>query len=112
MGDPVPSRTALPPEIVDRLLVALLNTDFKTFTSAIDHTAIWDRAVRSVVVDEIGEEGYEGCIATIKGKGHPGAITGAGQQGSGLGLAAGEQVKRKDEPVVTMLQPRKKKKAA
>lgn len=93
----LPVSTNLPPDIVDRLVRALLNTDFKSYTHAIDHTAVWDRAVHSVVVDEIGEEGYKACIATIPGK-----------------VIVGDQpvvapIKRKEEQV-TVLQVRKKKK--
>lgn len=88
--------TNLPPDIVDRLVRALLNTDFKTLDQAIDHTAIWDRAVHSVVIDEIGEKGYQACIAIILAK-------------EGGEKEVEMPIKRKEE--VTMLQPRKKKKA-
>lgn len=93
-----PATTNLPPDIVNRLLRALLNTDFKSYTHAIDHTAVWDRAVHSVVIDEIGEEGYEACKAKI-----PGKVIDADQP-------VMAPIKRKEEQV-TVLQVRKKKKA-
>jgi regulator of Ty1 transposition protein 109 len=93
-SDPKPTSEALPPGIVDRILQALLNTDFKSFESAIDQSALWDRSVKSIVVDETGEEGYRKCIGVVEGK--EGEVV--------------VPVKRKEEAVVTMLQPRKKKK--
>lgn len=97
--DPKPDKTALPPEIIERLLSALLNTDFKNLQSGIDHTAIWERSVKSVVSDEIGEEGYQACSALVEGKidANPSIVD--------------QPVKRKEE-VVTVLQVRKKKKVA
>ena len=93
-SDPKPSRSALPPGIVDRILQALLNTDFKSFDTAINQSELWQKSVKSLVVDEIGEEGYRDCIGLVEGK-------------EGEVVAP---VKRKEEAVVTMLQPRKKKK--
>jgi regulator of Ty1 transposition protein 109 len=93
--DPKTPPTALPYTIVDRILSALLNTDFKSFETSLDHSALWERSVRSLVVDEIGEEGYKACIGSVEGK--------KGEEGD-------VPVKRKEEVVVTMLQPRKKKK--
>jgi regulator of Ty1 transposition protein 109 len=91
--DPKTPSTALPHAIVDRILSALLNTDFKSFETSLDHSGLWESQVRALVSDEIGEEGYSQCIGKVEGR-------------------AGEVVapKRKEEVVVTMLQPRKKKK--
>lgn len=97
-ADPKPAARSLPPEIIERLLAALLNTDFGNLQSGIDHTAIWERSVKSVVTDEIGAEGYEACIATLEGK-------------PDTQSAAGQPIKRKEE-AVTVLQVRKKKKVA
>jgi regulator of Ty1 transposition protein 109 len=93
--DPKPTRISLPPSIVERVAAALINTDFKTYASAIEHTAIWARSVKSLVVAEIGEAGYEGCLATVEAKGVMGPPV--------------VKTKREEAPV-TMLQPRKKKK--
>jgi regulator of Ty1 transposition protein 109 len=93
-SDPKPPRSALPHGIVDRILAALLNTDFKTYGSAIEHSGLWERSVKTLVIDEVGKEGYEECIAMVEGK---------------VGEVA-VPVKRKEEAPVTMLQPRKKKK--
>jgi len=93
-SDPKTPPTALPHAIVDRILSALLNTDFKTFESSLDHSALWENQVKSLVVDEIGEEGYKACVGSVEGK---------------MGIED-PAPKRKDEAPVTMLQPRKKKK--
>jgi regulator of Ty1 transposition protein 109 len=91
--DPKTPPTALPHAIVDRILSALLNTDFKNYETSLDHSGLWESQVRALVSDEIGEEGYCQCIGRVEGK-------------------EGEVIapKRKEEVVVTMLQPRKKKK--
>jgi len=93
-SDPKAGRSALPPGIVDRILQAMLNTDFKSFDTAIDQSELWQKSVKSLVVDEIGEEGYRDCIGKVDGKDGEVVVP----------------VKRKEEAVVTMLQPRKKKK--
>jgi len=92
-SDPKSPATALPHAIVERILSALLNTDFKSFETSLDHSALWQNQVRALVSDEIGEEGYKACVSSVEGK-------------------KGEEVvmKRKEEAPVTMLQPRKKKK--
>jgi len=93
-SDPKTPPTALPHAIVDRILSALLNTDFKTYESSLDHSALWENQVKSLVVDEIGEEGYKACVGSVEGK---------------MGIED-PAPKRKEEAPVTMLQPRKKKK--
>jgi regulator of Ty1 transposition protein 109 len=93
-SDPKTPPTALPHAIVDRILSALLNTDFKTYESSLDHSALWENQVKSLVVDEIGEEGYKACVGIVEGK---------------MGIED-PAPKRKEEAPVTMLQPRKKKK--
>jgi regulator of Ty1 transposition protein 109 len=93
--DPKATRTALPPSIVERVAAALINTDFKNFNSAIEHTAIWAKSVKALVVDEIGQEGYQSCLATVEASGDAGPPM--------------VRAKREEAPV-TMLQVRKKKK--
>jgi len=93
-SDPKTPPTALPHAIVDRILSALLNTDFKTYESSLDHSALLENQVKSLVVDEIGEEGYKACVGSVEGK---------------MGIED-PAPKRKEEAPVTMLQPRKKKK--
>lgn len=85
----------LPQAILDRLLTALLNIDFKSRDLAIEGTALWESAVKSIASDEVGLEAFErDCVGTIEAT-----------QGSEV------VVKRpREEVVVTMLQPRKKKK--
>ncbi|ORX35244.1 histone acetylation protein-domain-containing protein [Kockovaella imperatae] len=88
----------LPNELVDRILTSLLNCDFASQSLAIESTKIWSRGAKGIVIGEIGESGWETCIASISKK---------------EGLDTGLTVKRKEEEelVVTMLQPRKKKRA-
>lgn len=94
-GDTCQTTTAhsLPPTLVERLLKSLLNTDFGTRALAADGTKNWLESTRRLVVDEIGEAGWEACTASIEAKGD---------------IDTGER-KRKEE-IVTVLQPRKKKK--
>lgn len=84
---------SLPQSTVARVLKSMLNTDFGTREMAAEGTAQWLSSTRSLVVDEIGEEGWNSCTASI-----------AAKDVSGLA-----EPKRKETPVVTMLQPRKKK---
>jgi regulator of Ty1 transposition protein 109 len=86
--------TEVPTSIVDRLHTALSNCDFQTLDLAMEGSGIWLRSVRAILEDEIGREGYEGCIGVVEVK-------------SGLGQV---EVKRKVDEVVTILLPRKKKK--
>jgi regulator of Ty1 transposition protein 109 len=122
--DPSPTPDhALPHEIVDRLLTALLNTDFANLSFAVDGSAAWARSAKEVVSDEIGLQGWGGCVGTVVAKEglEAGAGTGTGTgtgTGNGVGIGIGNgngngnengAEKRKEE-TVTMLQPRKKKK--
>jgi len=90
--DPPKSPLDLRPAIVDRVHKSLLNCDFANVHYAVEGTAIWQRSARAIVVGEIGEPGWEGCLGTVHAK-------------EGTELIA-EQ--RKEQ--VTMLQPRKKQK--
>lgn len=96
--DPADNATDLPLAIVDRIHRSLLNCDFGTKPLAVEGTAIWTRSCKGIVEGEIGAKGWEGCIGSVPAK-----------QGLPIVGSAGEGVKRKEE-VVTMLQPRKKKK--
>lgn len=98
--DPADNATDLPLAIVDRLHKSLLNCDFGTKPLAVEGTAIWTRSCKGIVEGEIGAKGWEGCIGYVPAK-----------QDLPIVGSAGEGVKRKEE-VVTMLQPRKKKKPA
>lgn len=98
--DPKATRTSLPPSIVERVTAALVNTDFKTYELAIEHTAIWVKSVKALIIDEIGEEGWRGCNGTVEAKAGTGAAAVAGE---------GNKAKRQEAPV-TILQVRKKKK--
>jgi len=88
-------RTALSIPIMERLLTALLNTDFKSRALAIEGTQIWESSVRSIVSDELGSSEVfdEYCSTLIKGV-----------------YGSGGEKRVREEVVVTMLQPRKKKK--
>ena len=88
------STSDISPELVDRLLKALLNTDFATLELATEGSESWMDSARGIVVGEIGQQGWEECVGIVRAK---------------EGVAAIEK-KRKEE-IVTMLQPRKKKKA-
>ena len=92
--DPVASTTDLPLAIVDRLHTALLNCDFGSKPLAIEGTDIWISSAQAIVTDQIGSNGWKVCTSEFAAK---------------EGLQNDPVVKRKDE-VVTMLQPRKKKK--
>lgn len=81
--------------LVERILTSLLNTDFGNRALAYEGSAGWLASTRALVVDEVGEEGWAGSTATIAAK---------------AAAAAAAPVKRKEE-AVTMLQPRKKKRA-
>jgi regulator of Ty1 transposition protein 109 len=98
--DPKATRTSLPPSIVERVTAALVNTDFKTYELAIEHTAIWVKSVKALVTDELGEEGWRGCHGTVEAKAGAGAAANGGE---------GNKAKREEAPV-TILQVRKKKK--
>jgi regulator of Ty1 transposition protein 109 len=90
-GTPPPT-LSLP--LVERLLKSLLNTDFGSRPLAAAGTRMWLDSARRLVVDEVGERGWEACVASIQAK--------AGE---------GERVERKrKEEVVTVLQVRKRKK--
>jgi hypothetical protein len=79
---------------------ALVNTDFKSYELAIEHTAIWVKSVKALIIDEIGEEGWRGCNGTVEAKAGAGAAANGGE---------GNKAKREEAPV-TILQVRKKKK--
>ncbi|RSH94792.1 hypothetical protein EHS25_004598 [Saitozyma podzolica] len=65
--DPPPTPDhALPHEIVDRLLTALLNTDFANQSFAVDGSAAWARSAKEVVSDEIGLQGWGGVITSVE----------------------------------------------
>ncbi|EKC99499.1 hypothetical protein A1Q2_06231 [Trichosporon asahii var. asahii CBS 8904] len=82
----------LPPALVERILTSMLNTDFGNRQLASSGTSFWTQATKSLVVDAIGEKGWDACFGSI-----------AAKQG------VQREQKRKEE-TVTMLQPRKKKK--
>lgn len=82
----------LPPALVERILTSMLNTDFGTRQLASSGTNFWTQATKALVVDAIGEKGWDACYGTVEAK--------HGVQ---------REQKRKEE-TVTMLQPRKKKK--
>lgn len=93
-GKPPSAKDAhtLPAALVERILTAMLNTDFGTRALAASGTAFWNQSTRALVVDAIGESGWEAC---------------AGSVGAKHGV---ERVQKRKEETVTMLQPRKKKK--
>jgi len=95
MGDPKRWGTDLSPAILERLLTALLNVDFGNRDLAVEGSAMWLKSVHAIVRGEVGEEGWKGCIGELEGK---------------VGMEVKSVEKRKEE-VVTVLQPRKKKKA-
>lgn len=86
------TRTAIPQLLVERLLKSLLNTDFGTRALACAGTVHWLESTHALVADEIGEDGWTACVANVGAK-------------EGV-----ERVVKRKEEVVTMLQPRKKKK--
>lgn len=88
---PTAITSSLPQATVARVLKSLLNTDFKTRALAAAGTEQWLASTKTLVVDEIGEDGWKACVASIAAK------------------DTAPIAKRKEEPVVTMLQPRKKK---
>ncbi|OXM75716.1 hypothetical protein C364_06743 [Cryptococcus neoformans Bt63] len=95
--------------ITERLLTALTNLDFASPSLAVEGSTIWHEQTRSIVVGEVGEVGWEVCVGRIEAKagqvGHVGQSGQAEQADTGVGAGV-----RKREEVVTMLQPRKKKK--
>ncbi|WWD16407.1 hypothetical protein CI109_100833 [Kwoniella shandongensis] len=91
-------------EITDRILVALTNIDFATLPLAKEGTEIWLNQVRSLVSGEVGQTGWERCNGDIEAKTED-------EVKAQLG-AVGGTVRKQREEVVTMLQPRKKKKPA
>lgn len=94
----------LPQAITERLLTALTNLDFANPTLAVEGSTIWLEQTHSIVAGEVGEAGWEVCVARIEAKaGQAGAVIVAGAE------RIGEAVRKREE-VVTMLQPRKKKK--
>lgn len=90
---PAHDAPTVPQHLVERILKSLLNTDFGTSSMAADGTRAWLDSTRRLVVDEVGEPGWEKSVTAIDAKGDQ----------------AGGERKRKDE-VVTVLQVRKKKK--
>lgn len=92
----------LPHPVFERLHAALINVDFSALPLATEGTQLWDRNVKAIVSSELGPEGYAACTVEVKVS----AAAAAAAQGAGGGPGA---EKRKEE-VVTMLQPRKKKK--
>jgi regulator of Ty1 transposition protein 109 len=99
-SDPTGSKNSLPHTIVDRLLTALLNTDFADLELAIEGSAAWTSSAKEIVSDEIGKEGWGSCVGTVVAK------EGVKAQARSTGA---DREKRKEE-AVTMLQPKKKKK--
>lgn len=103
----------LPQAITERLLTALTNLDFANPTLAVEGSTIWLEQTHSIVAGEVGEAGWEVCVARIEAKaGQAGQGGQVGQAGAVIVTGAeriGEGVRKKEE-VVTMLQPRKKKK--
>ncbi|TXT07499.1 hypothetical protein VHUM_03219 [Vanrija humicola] len=89
------AKRTLSQALVERLLKSMLNTDFATRALAAQGTAHWLASARSIVTDELGEEGWTASTATIAAKADV--------------EAPAAPPKRKEE-TVTMLQPRKKKK--
>lgn len=98
----------LPPELVDRLLTALTNTDFATAHLALEGSTLWSASVRNILLDQLGDPGdasLEGYIGVVEAK-----------VDVGIGVAEGEKRKKAEESGggggVTVLQVRKKKKVA
>lgn len=82
----------LPQALVERILTSMLNTDFGNRQLASSGTSFWLQATKALVVDAIGEKGWDACFGSVGAK-------------SGV-----ERVQKRKEETVTMLQPRKKKK--
>lgn len=82
----------LPQALVERILTSMLNTDFGNRQLASSGTSFWTQATRALVVDAVGEAGWDACFGTVAAK-------------HGV-----ERVQKRKEETVTMLQPRKKKK--
>lgn len=103
----------LPQAITERLLTALTNLDFANPALAVEGSTIWLEQTHSIVAGEVGEAGWEVCVARIEAKaGQAGQRRQVGQAGAVIVAGAervGEGVRKREE-VVTMLQPRKKKK--
>ncbi|WVQ77344.1 hypothetical protein IAR50_007028 [Cryptococcus sp. DSM 104548] len=94
------SQSLLPPPITDRILTALTNLDFATRELAVEGSGIWLDQTERLVGSEVGKAGWERCVGRMEAK--------VGGEGSGSGAGGEKRVKK--EEVVTMLQPRKKKK--
>lgn len=93
--DAASAKRTLSQALVERLLKSMLNTDFATRALAAEGTANWLASARSIVTDELGEEGWAASTATIAAK---------------TGVDAPAAPPKRKEETVTMLQPRKKKK--
>ena len=87
--------TDLKPAITERLLTGLLNVDFGNRSLALEGSAIWLKSVHAIVRDELGEEGWQGCMGEVRGK---------------VGLQSEVRGEKRKDEVVTVLQPRKRKK--
>ncbi|TXT05515.1 uncharacterized protein COLE_06835 [Cutaneotrichosporon oleaginosum] len=79
--------------LVERILTSMLNTDFGTRALAYAGTEQWLASTRALVLDEVGEAGWDASTATIAFK----------------KVAATPPPPKRKEETVTMLQPRKKK---
>ncbi|KAI9632774.1 uncharacterized protein MKK02DRAFT_41084 [Dioszegia hungarica] len=101
-ADPAPAPGHLSPAIVTRMQAALMNTDFHDLPNALEGSEAWLVSVAQIVGGETGEEAMvqhvEGVVEA-KTAAEVEAISGSGGK------------RGRVEEVVTMLQPRKKKKA-
>ncbi|WWC60417.1 uncharacterized protein I303_102989 [Kwoniella dejecticola CBS 10117] len=92
----------LRPEILSRILTALTNLDFADLPLAVEGTEIWLKQAESIVVGEIGEDGWKECVGIVSAK-----------EGLSMNAAVdmGVRKEREDDQkeVVTTLMPRKKK---
>ncbi|WWC88044.1 uncharacterized protein L201_002947 [Kwoniella dendrophila CBS 6074] len=102
LKDPSMIRT----EIINRLLVALTNIDFENLDLSIEGTEIWLKQTKSIMIGEIGLKNYEqNCLSIIPKKDNLPQV-----DFNEKGVKGVEVRKERQEEVVTMLQPRKKKK--
>lgn len=102
--------STLTPQIVDRLLSALLNVDFHSLETALDATDLWLASVRAIVTDELGSVGLGGCVGTVEAKSEEELKRRFPERESGdadTGVIGDK--KREGEGAVTVLQARKKK---
>lgn len=60
--------TELPIMIVDRIHQSLLNCDFANEPFALENSELWLKSTEALVKDELGEEGWSACTATIAAK--------------------------------------------